>query len=77
VPPQARQLYGGIHDPPDVSSRRLKTRVDAFKRIKPELQAVVIEGATHSGARGAPGRPAFAAAVRDFLGAHRSTTTLH
>jgi pimeloyl-ACP methyl ester carboxylesterase len=57
------------------SADPIKAGVDAFKRIKPELQVVVIEGATHSGARGAPGRPEFAAAVRDFLGAHRSTMT--
>ena len=59
------------------SADPIKAGVDAFKRIKPELQVVVIEGATHSGARGAPGRPEFAAAVHDFLSAHRSTATQH
>ena len=53
----------------------IKVGVDAFKQIKPDLTVVVIEGATHSGARGAPARPEFVAAVRDFLSAHRSTTS--
>jgi pimeloyl-ACP methyl ester carboxylesterase len=55
------------------SADPIKAGVDAFKRIKPELKVVVIEGATHSGARGAPGRPEFAAAVREFLAGHRAT----
>jgi len=56
------------------SADPIKAGVEAFKRVKPELQVVVIEGATHSGARGAPSRPEFAAAVHDFLAAHRSAT---
>jgi pimeloyl-ACP methyl ester carboxylesterase len=58
------------------SADPIKAGVDAFKTIKPELIVVVIEGATHSGARGAPGRPEFAAAVHDFIAAHRSTPTM-
>jgi len=54
------------------SADPIKAGVDAFKTIKPDLKVVVIDGATHSGARGAPGRPEFAAAVHDFLAAHRS-----
>lgn len=50
-----------------------KAGVDSFKRIKPELKVVVIDGATHSGARGAPGRPEFIAAIREFLAGHRAT----
>jgi hypothetical protein len=50
--------------------------VDAFKEIKPELSVVVIDGATHSGARGAPARPEFSSAVHGFLVAHRSTSDL-
>jgi pimeloyl-ACP methyl ester carboxylesterase len=56
------------------SADPIKAGVDAFKQIKPELSVVVIDGATHSGARGAPARPEFASAVRDFLAAHRSTS---
>ena len=48
---------------------------DAFKRVAPSVQVLVIDGATHSGPRGAPGRPEFVAAVHDFLAAHRSTTS--
>ena len=53
------------------SADPIKVGVDAFKQIKPDLTVVVIQGATHSGVRGAPGRPEFAAAVHDFLAAHR------
>lgn len=54
------------------SADPIKAGVDAFKTIKPDLKVVVIEGATHSGVRGAPGRPEFAEAVHDFIAAHRS-----
>jgi pimeloyl-ACP methyl ester carboxylesterase len=54
----------------------IKAGVEAFKQLKPELTVVVIDGATHSGARGAPARPEFVSAVRDFLVAHRSTSDL-
>jgi len=57
------------------SADPIKAGVDAFKQLKPELTVVVIDGATHSGTRGAPGRPEFVAAVREFLSAHRSTTS--
>jgi pimeloyl-ACP methyl ester carboxylesterase len=53
----------------------IKASVDAFSKLKPELKVVVIDGASHSGARGAPSRPEFAAAIRDFLIAHRSAAT--
>jgi pimeloyl-ACP methyl ester carboxylesterase len=46
-------------------------RVDAFKRLKPEVKLVVIDGAEHAGATS---RPEFAAAVREFLIAHRGST---
>jgi pimeloyl-ACP methyl ester carboxylesterase len=45
--------------------------VTAFKKLVPSLKVVEIEGATHSGDRGAPRRPEFAAAVREFLQANR------
>ena len=57
------------------SADPIKAGVDAFKQIKSELSVVVIDGATHSGARGAPARPEFFSAVHDFLVAHRSTTS--
>jgi pimeloyl-ACP methyl ester carboxylesterase len=47
-----------------------KEGVDAFKVLKPELEVVVIDGATHFGSRGVRRRPEFAAAVGDFLIAH-------
>jgi pimeloyl-ACP methyl ester carboxylesterase len=50
----------------------LKAGVDAFKRLLPSLNVVVIDGATHSGARGAPSRPEFREAVHEFLMAHRA-----
>jgi pimeloyl-ACP methyl ester carboxylesterase len=53
----------------------LKAGVDAFKKLLPSLNVVVIDGATHSGARGAPARPEFREAVHDFLTAHRTTTS--
>ena len=53
----------------------LKAGVEAFKRIKPEISVVVIDGATHSGARGAPSRPEFRTAVHDFLVAHRAASS--
>lgn len=57
------------------SADPIKAGVDAFKRIVPALNVIVIDGATHSGARGAPSRPEFRAAVHDFLAAHRATTS--
>jgi pimeloyl-ACP methyl ester carboxylesterase len=53
----------------------IEAGVEAFRQIKPDLTVVVIDGAPHSGARGAPGRPEFVAAVRDFLSAHKSPTS--
>ncbi|MBI3491642.1 MAG: alpha/beta hydrolase [Acidobacteria bacterium] len=57
------------------SADPLKVGVDAFKTVMPSLNVVVIDGATHSGARGAPARPEFAAAVHDFLTAHPAAHT--
>jgi pimeloyl-ACP methyl ester carboxylesterase len=47
--------------------------VRAFKALLPAINLVVLEGATHSGPRGVPARPEFAAAIRDFIAAHRTT----
>ena len=57
------------------SADPIKAGVDVFKQAKPEIQVVVIEGATHSGARGAPAKPEFFAAMRDFLASHRRATS--
>lgn len=38
-----------------------------LKKLRPALKLVVIEGATHSGPRGAISRPEFVAAIRDFI----------
>ena len=56
------------------SADPIKAGVETLKTLKPDLKVVVIEGATHSGPRGAPGRPEFVAAVRDFIAAHRSAS---
>ena len=57
------------------SADPIKVGVDAFMTVLPAMKVVVIDGATHSGVRGTPGRPEFVAAVHDFLAAHRSTTS--
>ncbi len=56
------------------SADPIKAGVDAFKLIKSDLNVVVIDGATHSSTRGAPGRREFAAAIHDFIAAHRSAS---
>ena len=53
------------------SADGVKPGVDAFKRLKPELKLVVIEGA---GYVGVTNRREFAAAVREFVIAHRAST---
>jgi len=58
------------------SADPIKAGVDLFKTIKPDLTVVVIDGATHTGTRGAAGRREFAAAVHDFIAAHRSTSSM-
>jgi pimeloyl-ACP methyl ester carboxylesterase len=50
--------------------------VQALKSLLPDLQVVVIDGATHVGPpRGAPARPEFVAAVRAFIAAHPMQTS--
>jgi pimeloyl-ACP methyl ester carboxylesterase len=46
-----------------------------LKRVRPTLRLEVIEGATHDGERSALRRPEFVAAVREFLAAHRPTSS--
>jgi len=50
-------------DDPNLSGLR------EMRRIRPSMELVVIEGATHDGARGAMQRPEFLAEVRKFLSA--------
>jgi pimeloyl-ACP methyl ester carboxylesterase len=51
------------------------TGVKELKAVMPSLTVVVIEGATHSSAdeRGAPRRPEFVTAIREFVAAHKPT----
>jgi pimeloyl-ACP methyl ester carboxylesterase len=42
--------------------------------ILPSLKLVVIDGATHWGDRGAPRRPEFVAAIREFITAHQTSS---
>jgi pimeloyl-ACP methyl ester carboxylesterase len=46
----------------------------ALQMLRPSIQLVTIDGATHGGARGATGRPEFVAALRQFLRFHRQGT---
>lgn len=46
-----------------------------LKALRPALQLIVIDGATHSGGRGAGRRQEFVAALRDFLAAHRQASS--
>ena len=50
----------------------LYERVKELKKVMPRLKVVTIEGATHSGARGAVSRPEFVQAIREFLKANSS-----
>lgn len=46
-----------------------------LKTILPSLQLIVIEGATHGGGRGAARTPRFVNAVREFIAAHKGTSS--
>ena len=48
----------------------LLKRIEELKKVMPQLKIVTIEGATHSGDRGAVRRPEFVHALQDFLKAH-------
>jgi len=41
-----------------------------LQALLPSLKLVVIDGATHTGDRGAPRRPEFVAAIQEFIAAH-------
>jgi pimeloyl-ACP methyl ester carboxylesterase len=47
------------------------TDFQELKKLRPEMKLVVIEGATHGGARGALLRSEFIAAVREFIASNR------
>ena len=46
-----------------------------LKVLLPALTVVVIDGATHSGERAATRRPEYVNAIREFIAAHRSTSS--
>lgn len=48
----------------------LLEKVKELKKVMPKLKIVTIEGATHSGERGAVRRPEFIQALEEFLKAH-------
>ena len=41
--------------------------VNDLKKILPSIKVVVVDGATHGGERGVPGRPEFVSAIREFI----------
>ena len=45
----------------------------ALAKLRPDMKLVVIDGASHGGARGAMRRPEFVAAVRELLAANSTT----
>ena len=51
------------------------TDFQELRKLRPEVKLVVIDGATHGGARGASRRPEFIAAVREFIGSNRTTSS--
>jgi pimeloyl-ACP methyl ester carboxylesterase len=55
------------------SADRALMGVNALKAVWPALNVVVIQGAVHSSAneRGAPRRPEFVGAIREFVAAHK------
>jgi pimeloyl-ACP methyl ester carboxylesterase len=59
------------------SADRALTGVNSLKAVWPALKVVVIEGAVHSSAneRGAQRRPEFVDAIREFVAAHRESSS--
>lgn len=45
--------------------------LESMKKLRPALELLTLDGATHGGPRGAMGRPEFVAAIRQFIAAHR------
>jgi alpha-beta hydrolase superfamily lysophospholipase len=59
------------------SADRAITGVNSLKAVWPALKVVVIQDAVHSSAneRGAPRRPEFVGAIREFVAAHRGDSS--
>jgi pimeloyl-ACP methyl ester carboxylesterase len=51
--------------------------LEAFKKVKPNLTLVIVDGATHVGERGILRRTEMIAAVRQFFAVHRPTNPLN
>ena len=51
------------------------TDFQELKKLRPEMKLVVIEGATHGGARSARLRSEFIAAVREFIASNRTASS--
>ena len=66
--PASRMLEDAAHHLGIVGSRDpLQAAVREVQKLRPDMKVVVIEGATHGGSSGAPRRPEFVAALREFL----------
>lgn len=48
-------------------------QIQDLKKLRPDLKLVIIDGAIHSGVRGAQSRPEFVAAIREFIAFHSKT----
>ena len=56
-----------------VGSRdRTKANLERLKQLRPDIQLLIVEGATHAGSTGILDRPEFLSALRAFLAAHHS-----
>ena len=53
----------------------IMAKVDKLKKVMPTLKVVVIEGASHTGFRGAMRRPEFVHAICEFIASHRDTSS--
>jgi pimeloyl-ACP methyl ester carboxylesterase len=51
------------------------TNFQELKKLRPDVQLVVIDGATHGGGRGAMRRPEFLTAVRAFIASPRTASS--
>lgn len=48
-------------------------QIQDLKKLRPDLKLVIIDGAIHSGVRGAQSRPEYVAAIREFIAFHSKT----
>jgi pimeloyl-ACP methyl ester carboxylesterase len=83
----ARSRKDGVITPSQVASVQVPTlgvvgSLDGYladfqelKKLRPDVQLVVIDGATHGGERGAMRRPEFIAAVREFIASNRTASS--